>query len=264
MARLTRADMEAALAFAAEVGAAASEPDRADDVILERIAQHLDSELGGYQHLDADCRPLHTVDYPAGPIWVPTEHEWELLATENPFSNYAERVGDPLFHALRHSDVIDLELFKQSELYTVQDDDIDFAIQARMPSADGGHWTLEVGRAGHDYSSRDLLFVDAVRPSLVGYEAHRALAAKVAELQGMRRDAVPDELLSIRENEVLDLVASGATNAAIAERLWISPATVKKHLENIYAKLEVGSRTAALAQTGRSVAANDGSAAPLR
>lgn len=254
--------MEAVLAFAAEVGAAASEPNRADDLVLERIAKHLDSELGGYQKLDADCRPLHTVDYPAGPIWLPTEHEWELLATQNPFSNYAERVGDPLFHALRLSDVIDLELFKQSELYATHEDHIDYAIQARMPSADGGHWTLEVGRAGRDYAPPHLLFFDAIRPSLVSYEAHRALAAKVAELQGMRPDAVPDELLSVRENEVLDLVAGGATNAQIAERLWISPATVKKHLENVYAKLEVGSRTAALANTGRSLATADSSAPP--
>lgn len=249
--------MEAALAFAAEVGTAASQPDRVDDVILERIVTHLHSELADYQQLDAQCRPLHTVDYPAGPIWVPTEHEWELLATENPFSNYAERVGDPLFHALRLSDVIELEQLKRTELYAVHDDDIDYGIQARMPGERGGHWTLEIGRASHDYTPREVLFVDTLRPTLISYEAHRALAAKFAELQGMRRDAVPDDVLSARENEVLDLVASGATNAQIAERLWISPATVKKHLENIYAKLEVGGRIAALAMTGRSQATSE-------
>jgi DNA-binding CsgD family transcriptional regulator len=254
VARLTRADMEAALAFAAEVGTAASEPDRIDDSILERIATHLHSEVGAYQQLDAECHPLHTVDYPAGPIWVPTEHEWELLATENPFSNHAKRVSDPLFHALRLSDVIELEVLKQSELYAVLDDDIDYEIQARMPGEDGGHWTIGIGRPSHDYTPREVLFLDALRPSLISYEAHRAVAAKVAKLQG-QRDAVPDEVLSVREKEVLDLVASGATNAQIAERLWISPATVKKHLENIYAKLEVGGRIAALVITGRSQAA---------
>ena len=50
----------------------------------------------------------------------------------------------------------------------------------------------------------------------------------------------------------MDLVAEGASNAEIGLRLWISPNTVRKHLENIYLKLEVGSRTAAMARTGRS------------
>jgi len=44
---------------------------------------------------------------------------------------------------------------------------------------------------------------------------------------------------------VLDLVAAGESNAAVAEALVVSPATVKKHLDNIYAKLGVSSRTAA-------------------
>ena len=51
--------------------------------------------------------------------------------------------------------------------------------------------------------------------------------------------------LTNREREVLDLVATGATNAAVAEALVVSPGTVKKHLDNIYAKLGVTTRTAA-------------------
>jgi DNA-binding NarL/FixJ family response regulator len=51
--------------------------------------------------------------------------------------------------------------------------------------------------------------------------------------------------LTTREAEVLELVAAGLTNAAIAERLWISPGTVKKHLDNVYGKLGVANRTAA-------------------
>ena len=54
--------------------------------------------------------------------------------------------------------------------------------------------------------------------------------------------------LTERESEILDLVAAGNTNAAIAETLWIAPGTVRKHLENVYEKLEVHSRTAAVAK----------------
>jgi DNA-binding CsgD family transcriptional regulator len=38
------------------------------------------------------------------------------------------------------------------------------------------------------------------------------------------------------------------TNAQIAEALWLSPATVRKHLEHVYAKLGVRTRTAAAAR----------------
>jgi DNA-binding CsgD family transcriptional regulator len=51
--------------------------------------------------------------------------------------------------------------------------------------------------------------------------------------------------LSPRQAEVLALVAAGATNAAAAARLGISPRTVQKHLEHVYDRLGVRSRTAA-------------------
>jgi DNA-binding CsgD family transcriptional regulator len=56
-----------------------------------------------------------------------------------------------------------------------------------------------------------------------------------------------DELgLTPRECDILAWVARGKTNAEVAEILWVAPATVRKHLENIYAKLGVHTRTAAV------------------
>ena len=54
------------------------------------------------------------------------------------------------------------------------------------------------------------------------------------------------ETVSQRELEVLQLVAVGATNRDVAERLFISEATVKTHLLHIYAKLGVNDRAAAV------------------
>jgi DNA-binding NarL/FixJ family response regulator len=54
--------------------------------------------------------------------------------------------------------------------------------------------------------------------------------------------------LSPRELEVLRLVAAGNTNREAAARLFITEATVKTHLINIYAKLDVGDRAAAVAE----------------
>jgi LuxR family maltose regulon positive regulatory protein len=56
------------------------------------------------------------------------------------------------------------------------------------------------------------------------------------------------EPLSARELEVLALVQAGLSNREIAERLVVTVATVKKHLENIHGKLGVHSRTQALAR----------------
>ena len=53
--------------------------------------------------------------------------------------------------------------------------------------------------------------------------------------------------LTVRECEVLKLVATGATNRAIAQRLVLSEKTVARHLSNIFEKLGVPSRAAATA-----------------
>jgi DNA-binding CsgD family transcriptional regulator len=52
--------------------------------------------------------------------------------------------------------------------------------------------------------------------------------------------------LTAREREILTWVGRGKTNPEIAGILWISPGTVRKHLENIYAKLEVSTRAGAV------------------
>jgi len=53
--------------------------------------------------------------------------------------------------------------------------------------------------------------------------------------------------LSRREAQVLALASDGGTNAQIARHLMLSPRTVKKHLESIYDKLGVRTRTGAVA-----------------
>lgn len=55
------------------------------------------------------------------------------------------------------------------------------------------------------------------------------------------------ERLSERELEILTFVRAGRSTREIAQALWVQPSTVRKHLENIYAKLGVHGRTEAIA-----------------
>jgi DNA-binding CsgD family transcriptional regulator len=91
---------------------------------------------------------------------------------------------------------------------------------------------------GSDFSERDRALLGLLRP-------HLDRAYLDAELR--RRGTVS---LTARQWELLGLVAAGYTNGQIARRLGISAQTVRTHLQNIYARLGVSSRTAAVAKAG--------------
>ncbi|QDZ15455.1 response regulator [Humibacter ginsenosidimutans] len=102
---------------------------------------------------------------------------------------------------------------------------------------------VEAGASG--YLLKDappLQLVAAVRAAAAG---ESALAPAIAG-RLMERMRAPQVSLSAREIEVLRLVAHGASNAEIADRLHITDATVKSHLVHVFSKLGVASRTAAV------------------
>ncbi|WP_369203563.1 response regulator [Streptomyces sp. PU-14G] len=103
---------------------------------------------------------------------------------------------------------------------------------------------IEAGATGYllkDAPPEDL--ADAVRTAAAG---RTALAPAVAE-RIMQRMRTPGSSLTQRETEVLTLVAEGLSNQRIGRRLHLTEGTVKSHLARIYAKLDVDSRTAAVA-----------------
>lgn len=103
---------------------------------------------------------------------------------------------------------------------------------------------IEAGATGYllKDAPRDDLF-RAIRATARG---ESVLAPAVASRLMGRMRAGGEEPLSPRELEVLGLVAKGASNKEIAQRLHISQATVKTHLIHIFGKLSVDDRTAAV------------------
>lgn len=103
---------------------------------------------------------------------------------------------------------------------------------------------VEAGASG--YLLKDAPPAELIAAVHAAARGESALAPRVAGRLEARQNAA-DEALSSREAEVLGLVADGLSNRDIARALFLSEATVKSHLVHIFAKLQVSSRTAAVA-----------------
>ena len=102
---------------------------------------------------------------------------------------------------------------------------------------------LEAGALGYLLKdSPETSLFDAI---IATHEGKRTLSPDVAAALA-QRTSQPQQSLSQREIEILRELATGASNKALAKKLFISEATVKTHLIHIFQKLGVESRTAAV------------------
>jgi len=93
-------------------------------------------------------------------------------------------------------------------------------------------------QSGPDFNDRELMILSLLRPHIIAlYRKHQAI------LTGR-----PD--LTSRQSEIMQLVAMGYTNRQVARALSLSEGTVRRHLENIFTRLNVNSRTEALSRCG--------------
>lgn len=120
---------------------------------------------------------------------------------------------------------------------TMSDDDLSIREAIRV-GARGyllkGAGQAEISRAITSVAAGHAIFGPAVAERVLGYVT--------------APDAAPSPFanLTSREHEILDLMAAGHSNADIAQRLFLSPKTVRNNVSNIFAKLHVADRAKAI------------------
>jgi DNA-binding CsgD family transcriptional regulator len=180
------------------------------------------------------------------PVDCPDEEPYELGFWEHFWHfdpcTYPQRSGD-VRSVTKISDFYSARQLHRTGMYSDYLQPLGIEHDIRVCLADGPGRIAGPGRSvdlglfrgpGPDFSERDRALLALLRPHL--QEAY--LAAE------RRRSAKPQ--LTPRQQELLRLVAVGHTNAQIARRLGVSEGTVRIHLQNIYARLQVSSRTAAV------------------
>ena len=122
-------------------------------------------------------------------------------------------------------------------------DDDDTVFGAMRAGAQGyllkGADQVEIDRAIRAVVAGEAIFSPGVAQRVLGYFAAPPPVA----------DPFPE--LTAREREVLDLMAAGERNQAIADRLFLSPKTVANHISSIFVKLAVADRSAAIVRARR-------------
>jgi DNA-binding CsgD family transcriptional regulator len=208
---------------------------------LEALARVIPCDSVGYTELDRlDRRVIEYVgtdDNDGGD----DDLFWDIVG-EHPLCRYQQAYAD--FSPKRLSDVISPRELSRSRVYAewFRPYRIGAELEVGIVRSRTRTRNFVFARIDGDFSDRDVAVLGLIAP-------HLARIHEAAQLRRAADVADPGKLarLTTREAEILELVAAGLTNVAIAEQLWISPGTVKKHLDNVYAKLGVANRTAAAA-----------------
>lgn len=254
MERLGQRDLESTLAYVRDLYAQ-GDPESFKRHVLTTITSLVPSELTTYNELD-----LRTSEN----IW-----EWEPLPSDfaeltrifavymddNPCIAYFRRTGDG--RTTKISDFLTLRELRGLGYYSeyLRKVGLEHRMSMVIPKPPHSAIALALGRSTKDFSERDRLLLDLLRPHLSqAYDNVAALTrlrrepARLNHTNGplLTRESIGCLGLTDREAEVLLGMAQGKTNKEIAASLYVSPLTVKTHLQHIYRKLGVDNRTKAL------------------
>jgi DNA-binding NarL/FixJ family response regulator len=231
-----------------EAADAAATLSQLPELLLPALVNLVGADSALWTELDVTHRPGQAagplpgrlVGYPEPLLTEETALALEQHAPDFPLTRHTRPGGDG--RAIRRSDLQSTRSFRDSGMYAdvAQKIGVDQVLAAALKPG-SLHVCVALNRARFDFTSTEVDLLAWLRPLLT------RRVARLAAGQAMLASGTPLPQLTVRQGQVLRLVADGLTDAAIGHRLGCSPRTVDKHLEHIYRTLGVSGRTAAVA-----------------
>jgi DNA-binding CsgD family transcriptional regulator len=206
---------------------------------MEELAEAVGGSLVSFNRMDLSSGTASVATRPYQAGHETAVHGVVKLLDEHPLFRWYRTQQD--WTPVRISDVTPWREFRESRLLSEVLRPVGachgIAIMLAPPAC--GEWVFfMVNRADPDFADDELHLCVRLQPALVALYSRLTLA-------GDRPDSATVALTK-REQAVLGYLADGLTADAIARRLSASPATVRKHLQNLYAKLGVSDRLGAV------------------
>ena len=250
MKHLTRHDYAAALDLLAGLQPAASDSQSFAQQLVYSLTDWIASELTTLSVCDLVTGHRSVVGLPGVRLGQGDIACFDRHFFEHPLVRYHGLAGGRLTR--RISDSLSRSEFRRTAIYADYYRRVGLEHAVAVPLyVDQRHLvSVVLNRRGLDFSERDCERLEVARPHLAFlYRQANRDAVPSAAAQPPHEPAQMDieaRTLTPLENEVLHWLARGKTDVEIAALLGLSPRTVQKHLEHVYVKLGVETRTAAV------------------
>lgn len=236
MAGLRQRDYREGWRLVCEMAEAAGDAKAFARLGTEQLPRLVASEITTLSVCDLARNTRTVVTSPGAAISAADRAAFDRHFAEHPLVRFHS--STPRGGSHRISDSLAQNEFRESALYNdyYRRIGIDHVIAVPLFVDRGLLVSFVLNRNGMDFSDREKALLDLVREPLAALYRH-ALSRERA------LGALP---VTPREREVLEWLAAGKTDREIGEILGVSPRTVQKHLQHIYEKLGVETRTAAV------------------
>jgi DNA-binding CsgD family transcriptional regulator len=218
-------------------------PGRLAAPVLHALAALVPADAVAFADIEPDTATHHAMDDLFDRDVVYLEEAWSDPEDPfwrhyygSPFCSYPTRTGDDRSVTLR-SDFLSTRDWMQTPMFVEVLRDVGtFELMCPLQSVRGRSKRVLFFRSGtRDFTEQDRFALALLRPHLV-------------EMLGRRAAGACASALTSRQHDLMRLVADGCSNAEIATALRLSPHTVRTHLSNIFERLGVSTRAAAVAR----------------